>query len=90
MLVFDCLFVSSLSLAEIRTRWWLHLGGRRKPTYNLVLNYVYQQQLSFPLAPHKLRIQEISIKIWWVFFFNLGGGWGRGVGGSLGLDTGSG
>ncbi len=73
-----CLFVSSLSLAEIRTRWWLHPCGMRKPTYNMVLNYLYQQQPSFWLAPTSLKYRKYLLNFGGYFFCVLG----------LGLDMG--
>ncbi len=78
LFLFLCLFVSSLSLAEFRTWWWLHLTN---PQSGVKLSIPTTAE--FLIGPHKLRIHEISIKFWWVFFFNLGGGWGRVVVGGV-------
>lgn len=83
-----CLFVSSLSLAEIRTWWWLHLCGRRKPTYNMVLNYPYQQQLSFWLVPTSLKYRKSLLNFGGVIFLCV---WvEEGLGLDMGLGSGGG
>ncbi len=49
-------------------------------------NLQYGVKLSIPttaeflIGPHKLKIQEISIKFWWVFFLCFGVGVGHGSG----------